>query len=385
MKLVFVSNLFPSSLEPTRATYNLNLMRGVRALGHEVEVIAPVSWLPGIDRRLRGRQCPPGKETFDGFDVWHPRYLYTPGFWIHKHHLFYRRAISKILPGIVREQKIDGAVLGFLYPDACAAAPLCQRLNLPYVVRVNGSDFRVRIGQSNFSPLIGDVLRQSPGVVCPGQALQAAILAEVPGHPNIRAFNNGVDPQPFSLGTAPRSRRVLFVGNLVDIKGPGRAVGAFAQVARGDAGVGLDVVGDGPLRKTLRASVAALGLAERVVFHGRKSPPEVADLMKKAACLILSSHSEGMPNVVLEALACGTPVVATDVGEVPYLVSDMKTGLVVQNLRQSGNELEAELGKALKLALDRQWNHAEIARSVAGFSWETAAEVVVACLETASP
>jgi len=243
------------------------------------------------------------------------------------------------------------------------------------------------------------------------------------------------NPQPRSAPGA-----ILFVGNLLDVKAPDRALAAFAELASQLPDVRLDVVGDGPLRRRLERQVAGLGLSERVSFHGRQPPATVAEMMRKSACLCLPSRSEGMPNVVLEALACGTPVVATPVGEAPVLVRDGVNGFVVRadkvtegegDIRTCGpedrenaqcqvpgaehptasaesqaaneqpetrnqergvgrgassvgrgiggteGEMVRELAIALRRTLSTDWDRQAIAKTVAGLTWKAAAEVVV--------
>ena len=98
MHFIFISTLFPNSANPTRALYNLRHMSALRDLGHQVDIIAPVPWFPGLS--LIGRKYPPKREIYEGFDVRHPRFPAPPGMLVHKHHLFYRRAVAPL----VREQ-----------------------------------------------------------------------------------------------------------------------------------------------------------------------------------------------------------------------------------------------------------------------------------------
>ena len=192
-----------------------------------------------------------------------------------------------------------------------------------------------------------------------------------------------------------REQSILFVGNLVGVKAPERVVASFAKVAGRRPGLLLDIVGDGRLKKKLQKQIVQLGVDNRVTLHGRQLPDKVADMMRAASCLCLTSRSEGMPNVVVEALACGTPVVATAVGEVPYLIRDGVNGLVVgrsnteqgmlngvkeertRNQESADDKLIEMLAAALERALDIEWDPQAIAETVAGFTWEAAAQVVV--------
>ncbi|MDT8390811.1 MAG: hypothetical protein RRC34_09930 [Lentisphaeria bacterium] len=101
MRFLFISTLFPNSVNPTRALYNLRHLTALRTLGHSVDIIAPVPWFPGLS--LLGRAYPPKHERYEGFEVSHPRFVAPPRTWVHKHHLFYRRAVAPVLEAWIRE------------------------------------------------------------------------------------------------------------------------------------------------------------------------------------------------------------------------------------------------------------------------------------------
>lgn len=375
MHILLISNLFPSSVEPTRATYNLNLAKGLAQLGHTISVVAPLPRLPLFDAFIRKRPRPPASEMLEGFRVWHPLYPYTPGCFIHRHHLMYRMAVSKRVNRICAKEKPDAAILGFIYPDAVAMAPVCRRLGLPYVLRVNGSDFRLRINDAKFSMHIKTALLKAPGVVCPGKALAASIqTAGIPGT-RVTSFNNGVDHTVFHPRPVKTCNRILFVGNLISAKGVDRLVAAWALAGDQLAETEIDVLGEGPAKQSMKSFAASNGRAGRIHFHGRKTPDEVADFMRMAHCLCLPSRSEGMPNVILESLACGTPVVATSVGEVPYLIEEGLNGFVVDGTQPEEKVIEA-LSRKLVETMAINWDRDIVAERVRGLSWLEAGRVV---------
>lgn len=380
MRLLFVSNLFPSSTEPHRATYNLNLARGLRSIGHDIDIVAPLAWFPFLDGIIRKRKAPPRQEILDDFHVYHPRYPYTPGLLVHKHFLFYRRAVEKTVRELASKKPYDCVILGFIYPDAVAMAPIFDDLNIPWCIRVNGSDFRVRLTQPRFAPLVQSVLQSAGKIICPGQALRDDMIAAGVSPSKISAFRNGIDKKIFFTKTRKPEERVLFVGNLVSVKAPQRVITAFQKLSRKLEFLSLDVVGEGPLRPQLEKMAQSLGLRSQVTFHGQKNPNQVAELMRKAACLILSSHSEGMPNVVLEALACGTPVVATDVGEVPHIIDDDVNGFTV-NHQLDEDKLVATLSSTLEKVFSRCWLPEQVSATVATCTWRAAAEIVTKTLK----
>jgi glycosyltransferase involved in cell wall biosynthesis len=164
---------------------------------------------------------------------------------------------------------------------------------------------------------------------------------------------------------------VLFVGNLVAVKGVDVLLKAWSRLAA--AGVlgsedRLAIVGDGPERGRLQAQAEALGLGPRVAFAGAVAFAEVPRWMAASDVLCLPSRSEGTPNVVVEALASGVPVVATRVGGVPELVRQGENGLLVPP------EDAPALAEALASALVRPWDGPALRASVAHLTWERLAE-----------
>jgi glycosyltransferase involved in cell wall biosynthesis len=145
---------------------------------------------------------------------------------------------------------------------------------------------------------------------------------------------SGVDAARFRPG-APEPGRVLAVGRLTEKKAPHLTIRAFAVAARTAPGARLDMVGDGPLRPLCDAEIAAHGLGDRVALHGSLPHAEVAALMRRAA--VFAQHSltapngdaEGLPGAVVEAMACGLPVVATRHSGIPEAVVEGETGLLV--------------------------------------------------------
>jgi len=178
-------------------------------------------------------------------------------------------------------------------------------------------------------------------------------------------------------------RQVLFVGNLVEVKGIDRLLRACAGLT---VEAKLVLIGDGPLRGSLVQLAGKLNIADSVEFAGRVPHAEIADWMRRSHCLCLCSHSEGMPNVVVEALSCGCPVVATDVGEVPFLIEDGVNGFRVGGSSRRAAEdpeekLIEELGGRLQEALSRDWDRHAIGARMTGYTWDNAARIVATAIE----
>lgn len=370
MRLLLVSMLYPSSVRPTRAMFNYHHLRAIRDLGHEVAVVAPEKTLPGASLLSRTPALP-GREVFDGVTVWHPPFYHLPLVGRHLQHLFYRLFVERTFRKVIREFRPDHVLIGFAYPDGAAMGVLCDREGLDWSIAVLGSDFYVRSRQRRIKDILLDTLHQAPIVFCPGQALKRAMIdAGVPAD-KITDFRNGVERTIFQPDEVDREPYVLFVGNLVAVKGIDRLLRAWKQLARED--LQLRIIGTGPLGGQLRQLCRDLELGSQVVFVNPLPQREVAEQMQHARLLCLPSHSEGMPNVVLESLACGTPVVGSNVGEIPYLLQAGRNGYVFS----VDGDVVGNLAEALDSALATEWERSSIAQSVADHTWRAAAEAVV--------
>lgn len=145
----------------------------------------------------------------------------------------------------------------------------------------------------------------------------------------LKIVHCGVDPARYGRADSPRGKRLIFVGRLAAVKGLPVLVEAFARLRARHPDAVLSIVGDGPERKSAEARVAALGLAGAVTFHGYQSSDEVADLLSRADVMVLPSFAEGVPVVLMEAMASGLPVVASRVAGVQELVEDGVSGYAV--------------------------------------------------------
>ena len=371
MRALLFSHLFPSRYEPARGIYNL---RGFGALASfcDVEIVVPVAaW-----RRLRrprdwGRRV---AESHEGLAASYPTFWSVPRIGMLAHpEAMYKSARARVHE-LNRERRFDAILGAFAYPDVVAAAKLAQELNLPLVAFVLGSDMNELAQRPGLRNQIKAALLQANSVVAVSAGLKARVVELGVPSDRVVVQHNGVDGDCFhirdphiarrALGVPADARVICFVGNLVHEKGPDVFVDAVARLyASGFRDLQVLVVGEGREKDALISKAAALGIGERIKFFGRLAAADVALCMSAADVQCLSSRREGCPNVVLEALASGRPVVGSAVGGVPELLSD-RNGVLVQP------ENPDAFAAAMETALLRKWDPSDLRSSVPSLTWQ---------------
>lgn len=344
MRLLFVSNLFPNSAESVRGVFNAQQVGALSKLC-EVTVVAPT-----------GKAMP--DESCNGVRVIHPKFSNIPLLSRPLNGWLFARAIR---PVICREQ-FDMVLANWAYPDAYGVMLLAEKLKFPFATTVLGSDVNGLFDNRTRKQQVLHALRASRVVFTRSKALQSRLAAE--GIESVVAYN-GIDRTRFhpldraeacrKLGLDAKRRRVLYVGNLVPVKGPTVLVRAAEQLS------GADVIFVGAGTEGISAG--------RCV--GARSHDEIPLWMNACDVLCLPSLNEGLPNVVLEAMACGLPVVASSVGGVPEVVRDGVNGFLVPP------SAPIVLAEALQRALATTFDHEVIRASTSEFNWDVNARTVL--------
>jgi teichuronic acid biosynthesis glycosyltransferase TuaC len=289
--------------------------------------------------------------------------------------------VAKILLPYVRMTRPDLILNYWLYPDGYAAVRIARELGVPAIVGAIGSDLRRRNDPITIRRVRETMIGADAVITVSEELRQQAIAQGVPAE-KVTAILNGCDTSVFYPGDLTIARQqvqcdqsdqlIVYAGNLLATKGLGELAEAFSGLAAARPRARLAIVGQGPYRDTLARRVALAGMESRVILPGRCDAAGIAQWMRAADVFCLPSYSEGCPNVVVEALACGRPIVATNVGGIPELVKEASGVLVPPRDAVA-------LRGALETALTRQWDSAEIARTSTR-SWETvAAETLAVC------
>lgn len=332
VRLLTVTTLFPNSCEPRHGIFVATRLRKLCDTGRvEASVIAPVPWFFGA---YGAKRAIPASDAVLGFDVAHPRYLNIPRVGMRLQPRLLAATVLRHLRRRGVEARTFHAVdAHYFYPDGVAAAHVAQALGLPLVISARGSDINV-IGEIGFArrAMIGAAGRARALIAVSAALAQRMASLGMPAE-RLHVLRNGVDTGVFRpadrheararLGLA-EGRWVLGVGNLVALKRFRLLIEAVAALP----GVRLLLVGEGPLHGQLcnLGDDIAPGRVEI-----RASLPQSELRFAYAACDVLGlpSMHEGWPNVVLESMACGTPVAAADVGGVPEMLGPDAPGLLV--------------------------------------------------------
>jgi len=386
MKIAFVSNLFPDTAEPYRGLDNACLLQYL-SRHCEVRVLSPRPTLPrGFGRRARPRVSCPADARFE------PQYLgayYIPKLGSLFNHRFFERAIRQPLENLHSQFPFDAILGSWLYPDGCAVARVAASLGVPSILVAQGSDVHRYLQMAFRRKRICQAANQSAGVITRSRKLAELLSEAGVAKEKLHPIYNGVDLDAFSPGDRKSARLdlglpldvplVLFVGNFYEIKNPLLLVSAHAELCRRQPGnrFHLVMIGDGSLRGLARRKADAGGLGGQVVLAGRMPPAQVARHMQAADLLCVPSDNEGVPNVILEAFACGLPVVATRVGGIPEVLCHDFLGRLVEP-----SDLHA-LVRALAETLVEKADTKRISQHAHQFSWANAAQAYFGVFEAA--
>ena len=392
--LVVFSSLFPSAARPGAGLFIRERMFRVAA-HRPIVVVSPQPWFPGqsLIRRLRPGYRPqaPAREVQHGIEVFHPRFLSVPG--LLRRLDGWSMAIGSFW--LLKRLKKRGACLidaHFTYPDGEAATRLGRWLRMPVTITLRGTEVP-HSREPTLRPRLTRALRAADHVFAVSDSLRR--LAIELGAPAERAevVGNGVDTDRFQrvdraeararFGLPAAAPVLISVGGLVERKGMHRVIDCLPALLERHPDLHYLVVGggspEGDMRDALDAQVRRLALDGRVHFLGALPPDELKWPLSAADVFVLSTRNEGWANVFLEAMACGLPVVSTDVGGNAEVVSRDELGIIVP----FGDAPALE--RALDTALGTQWNRDAIVAHARANQWETRVARLLAAFDRLAP
>ncbi len=373
MKILTFSTLYPNAIRPGHGIFVEARLRHLLASGKvESKVVAPVPWFPSANPRFGDYAAfakVPREERRHGIDVVHPRYAIVPKVGMSLAPFLLAAGARSAINAIIKDgYDFDLIDAHYFYPDGIAAVLLGRHFGKPVVITARGSDVNLISGYRIPRRMIQWAACHAAGMVTVASALRDKLLAlGAPGE-RIEVLRNGVDLQFFRESDRDSSRRrlgfkrttLLSVGNLIPLKGHDIAIRALKLLPDLD----LVIAGDGPERNGLALLAEELALGDRVSFAGALAQAELRHYYAAADALVLASSREGMANVLLESMACGTPVIATAVGGSPEVVAAPEAGLLMK--ARTPEALASAVRKLLTSPPDREATR----RYVEGFGWD---------------
>ncbi|WP_445193338.1 glycosyltransferase [Sphingomonas sp. Tas61C01] len=337
MKILTLSSLYPNSVQRRHGIFIEHRVAHVCRLSDETRVVAPVPWFPS-GHRMFGRYGEfaraPQSESRRGVDVTYPRYPTLPKIGMTMAPWLMATALYPHVARLQRSFDFDVIDSYYLYPDGIAAAMLARRFDRPFTMSALGTDVSLIPRYRRQRGMILAAIERAGAVTTVAAALRDELLS-LGAHPDkVSVVEHGVDLvlfRPPADRAELRARfgltgpTVLSVGHLIDRKGHDLAIRAIAELPD----VKLMIAGDGPREADLRALANTLGVARRVEFLGHVDQPRLPNLYGAADLTVSCSDREGIANVLLESLACGTPLVATPVWGSPEVVKVPEAGLLV--------------------------------------------------------
>ena len=337
LNVLTLSTLFPTDAQPN---FGIFVERQTRALaardGVAVTVIAPVGLPPFPLDRLSHyaarRDLPPMQER-NGLTVHRPRFTVLPGTGGRWAAPLLARAIAPLVRRLHAETPFDVIDASFFFPDGAAAKRLSAMLGIPFSVKARGADIHYWGTQSATRNAVLQAGRMAAGMLAVSTAMRASMIAlGMPGE-HISVHYTGVDLDRFAPGDRAAAKAakglsgpvIATIGALISRKGQALVIDALAALP----GATLLLVGEGPDRDALAVQAARLGLSYRVRLLGSVPHADLPGWLGAADVMCLPSSSEGLANAWVEALACGTPVVITDVGGARELLDGSKAGRIV--------------------------------------------------------
>lgn len=360
--ILVLTNLYPLPWEKNRATFNRQQFDHLGKI-YRVFFLVPIAWPEWLKRgAAQKRIC----NAIEADSIRYTWYLYTPklGRALYGGMMF----VSLLLNSFfwIKKKNVDLIIGSWAYPDGVAAYLLARLLGKKFILKVHGSDINVAAESKLRAWQIGFIASRSDGVLAVSNALKRRLLELGVAEEKVSVLYNGVDHQLFNVENCSAINagcQVLYVGNLKKEKGVLELVAAFEQVLERHPQAQLVYAGAGECFDEIKIQLKQRNLAQSVELLGSVNHCDLPQLMARATMIVLPSYNEGVPNVLLEAMSSGKPVVATRVGGIPEIVVEGVTGILCapQNI--------PSLVEAIEQCLRERWDASLIASHAKKFNW----------------
>lgn len=364
--ILVITNLYPYPWEPNRAIFNKQQFAKLAEISN-VKIIVLVPWTSAVKNFAELKNKRQNK-----VEINYCVYPYPPKIGRSLYPLFI------FLSLLTHYWKIklfrpDCMLLSWAFPDAIAGTMLAKLLNIPTIIKVHGSDVNIHAQIKVRRAQIRWAMRYAKAIIAVSEDLKHKILEMGLPKAKIYTLYNGIDRDLFfpldktaareSCGIESSRKVILFIGNLKVSKGCNLLLDAYLLLVKDVAFADLFYIGTGDQLSALKKMVVGTALEKNVHFLGSISHELLGKWINSSDVLVLPSMNEGVPNVILEAQSCGTPVVATNVGGIPEIVSTATGILIKYGDKES-------LSHALDEALRKNWDRNKISNNINILSWQ---------------
>jgi glycosyltransferase involved in cell wall biosynthesis len=384
VRILTFTTLYPNAARPQHGIFVETRLRKLVESGRvEARIVAPSPWFPFASEHFGAYAAMarvPRTETRYGLQIAHPRYPLIPKIGMASAPLaLFAACLPRLRRQIAAGGDFDLIDAHYFYPDGVAAVLLGRALGRPVVVTARGSDLNLIAEHRVPRRWIRWAAARAAGLVAVSRGLGDRLCSLGVAPERVRVLRNGVDLAQFHPGERAAARRrqgftrptLIAIGNLVALKRHRLMVEALALLPEAD----LVIVGDGPERRAIEATAAARGVAGRVRLLGRLPQAELPEIYAAADLLLLVSTHEGWPNVLLESMACGTPVVVSELAGIGDIVAAPAAGRIVCE------PTPARLAAAIRGLLAAPPDRAATRSYAEGFDWRSTTEGQIALFE----
>jgi teichuronic acid biosynthesis glycosyltransferase TuaC len=381
MNVLVFTSLYPNAVQPNLGVFVENRTRRLHDAGVSVQVMAPVFVPAAPLGRLKRftKELPPLVDVRHGITVHHPRVPHLPGAWSLNPAAMTRACLAPLLL-LRRSFAFDVMDAHFFFPDGVAAARLAERLGVPFMITSRGSDITDWPNRPRAKKMILAAAHHAAALSGVSASLTQAMIALGMDAAKIHILRNGVDLDHFTpLNRVDAkakynigAKTIVSVAALVPLKSHHVTIAAVATLSDVD----LLIAGEGPERHNLERQIADLNVGDRIKLLGPVAHKNLPELFNAGDIFVLSSTREGLPNVVLESIACGTPVIATPVGGTVEVLDDPRAG----SFYPVGDvaALAQKINSFFITPLDR----AAVRKSAERFSWGGTTQAQMAILKS---
>lgn len=390
MKVLVLSHMYPNPVNPHAGVFVHNQCKALANAGIELQVVCPTPAFP-IYPKWKGYRDLPTVTEYEGITVHYiPTRMFPSGLLFSTYGYWYEKSLLPVVSEIRKTFSFDLIHCHTIFPDGYAGIRLKKHLQVPILSTIHGSDIMLYPKRSKgvYQKTL-QALQQHNQVVTVSQRLQMEAESICP-QAKIQTVYNGFDPVQFApvdqrkarehLGLPLDQKICMFIGNLYPVKGLSYLLQSFAKVKAQHNDLHLYLVGEGMLKNTLQAEAESLNLEKAVSWMGRKPYEEIPSWIQSADVMVLSSLSEGLPSILLESMACGRPMIATDVGGIAEVLQDDQTGRLVP-----ARDVEALAGALNELFCQYPEKTEQMGEAAAqasqAYTWQKNAEQIIRCYQ----